>query len=78
MAAVRLRGVASLADLIAQARALRDANPQWETRLVLYAVGEKRNARSRRLLTEEIAEGEPDRGLHAAGQLPVVCDSSQQ
>ena len=28
--------------------------------------------------SEEIAEGEPDRGLHAEGQLPVVCDSSRE
>src|SRR5438093_2663430 len=54
-AAIRLTGVTTVADLVTRARALRDANPQWETRLVLYASGETRNARSRRLLTEEVA-----------------------
>src|SRR5690349_7227604 len=54
-AAVRLKGVTNIEDLVARARALREANPQWETRLVLYSAGAKRNARSRRLLTDEIA-----------------------
>ena len=54
-AAIRLTGVTTVADLVTRARALREANPRWETRLVLYASGETRNARSRRLLTEEVA-----------------------
>src|SRR6267142_5447081 len=54
-AAIRLRGVTTVTDLLARARALRDANPAWDARLVLYYTGAKRSAKSRRLLTEEIA-----------------------
>ncbi|HTO12128.1 MAG TPA: hypothetical protein VMQ51_11190, partial [Candidatus Binatia bacterium] len=74
-AAVRLRDVTTVADLLVQARALRAANPAWETRLVLYAPGEKRSARSRRLLTEEIAVVAADGTVtreHAADPLTTL------
>src|SRR6185503_2195395 len=52
--AVRVTGASALTDLVAQARALRDANPDWDARLVLYTPGLKRSPRTRRLLTNEI------------------------
>jgi subtilase family serine protease/photosystem II stability/assembly factor-like uncharacterized protein len=54
-AVVRLAAVASAAELVARAEALRQANPGWEARLVLYVPGARRGARSRHLLSEEIA-----------------------
>lgn len=53
--AVTVRGVTALDELVATARALRAANPGWETRLVLYTPEHTRSARTRRLLTGEIA-----------------------
>src|SRR2546425_664102 len=54
-AVIRLTGVTTAADLVTRARALRAANAGWEIRLVLYTAGEKRTAKTRRLLTDEIA-----------------------
>ena len=54
-AGIRVTGATSAAELIGRARALSDANPEWEIRLVVYAPGVKRGPRTRRLLTDEVA-----------------------
>ena len=74
-AVVRLAAVTSVTELVARARALRDANPQWQPRLVLYTPGTKHDAKNRRLLTEEIAVVTEDGTLsreHAGDPLRIL------
>src|ERR1043166_1047855 len=72
---VTVRGVTTVAELLDIARALRAANPQWDTRLVLYTAGQKHNAKMRRLLTGELAVVAEDGTVtreHVTDPLPTL------